>query len=82
MADRRTPRAWSATDHAIILAHAADRRSLAEAARALGPDVTRNMVIRRAIKLGARFDAPPVIGGGCTSEQARAGWATRRGAGA
>lgn len=77
--NRRTPRTWSPADHAIILTHAATRRSLAEAARALGPDVTRNMVIRRARKLGLRFDAPPVIGGGCNPEQARAGWATRRG---
>ena len=76
--NRRTPRPWSPQDHALILAHAASRRSLADAARALGPGVTRNMVIRQAHKIGAHFQGAQTFGGGCTPEQARQGWATRR----
>ena len=77
---RNPRRPWPPHDLARIAALAAEGRSLAQAARALGPGVTRNMVIRQAQNIGARFSHPPVIGGGCTSEQARAGWATRRAA--
>lgn len=71
-------RDWSATDHARIADLAARGRSLSQAARELGPGVTRNMVIRQAVTLGVRFEGEQTFGGGCTPEQARQGWATRR----
>lgn len=74
----RPRRTWPSHDLDRIAALAAQGRSLADAARALGPGVTRNMVIRQAHKIGARFQGPQTYGGGCTPEQARQGWATRR----
>ena len=74
-----TPRrAWSAEDRARIADLAEQGRSLSQAARELGPGVTRNMVIRQAHRIGARFQGEQTFGGGCTPEQARQGWATRR----
>ncbi|MDP1642751.1 MAG: hypothetical protein Q8L59_11255 [Phenylobacterium sp.] len=47
-----------------------------QAAALLG--VTKNTVTGRARDCGVRFQAPPFRGGGCNSQQARKGWATRR----
>jgi hypothetical protein len=59
-----------------LRALAAAGLSLAQAAQRLG--VTRNTVIGRARDRGVRFNGPQFVGGGCNSDQALKGWATRR----
>jgi hypothetical protein len=69
-------RRWADHEHRALERLAADGASIRQAARALG--VTKNMAAGRARKLGVAFNAPRPVGGGCNSDQARAGWETRR----
>lgn len=60
----------------FIRACASSGLSMTQTGRLMG--WTRGQVAGRASKIGVRFNGPPVFRGGCNSEQAHRGWATRR----
>jgi len=73
-------RAWSDSNDVLIRRMAAQGCSARAVAAALGPGVTRNMVIGHAYRMipRVRFKGSYTVGGGCTPDQARRGWDTRR----